>query len=444
MATHLFRRHEVAEEKEVGRAVERGRRRALATFVGVGVVLALILLMTSVTAPPAVQAAFPVQNGKIAFTSNQHFGSHVQIYVMDADGSNQTRLTFAFGGDGASDWSPDGTKIAFASNRLDNQEDVWVMDADGSNPIRLTTQHGSFPAWSPDGSKIAFYSTRDGDAEIYVMDANGLNQTRRTFSVGDDAHPSWSPDGSKIAFSSRRDGNAEIYVMDADGSNQTRLTTTTDATEFLPDWSPDGAKIAFQSDRDGDFEIYVMNADGSNQTRRTFSTGDDEWAAWSPDGNKIAFHSDRDGDLEIYVMNANGSGQTQLTANSAFDCCPSWQPLFYNFSGFFPPVDNPPTLNIVKAGSGVPVKFSLSGDQGLNILAAGYPKSMKIDCMTSDSQDAIEETVTAGGSSLTYDPITDQYIYVWKTEKGWAGPCRQLIVRLNDGTDHTANFKLTK
>ena len=400
MATHLFRRHEVAEEKEVGRAVERGRRRALATFVGVGVVLALILLMTSVTAPPAVQAAFPGQNGKIAFTSNQHFGSHVQIYVMDADGSNQTRLTFAFGGDGASDWSPDGTKIAFASNRLDNQEDVWVMDADGSNPIRLTTQHGSFPAWSPDGSKIA--------------------------------------------FSSRRDGNAEIYVMDADGSNQTRLTTTTDATEFLPDWSPDGAKIAFQSDRDGDFEIYVMNADGSNQTRRTFSTGDDEWAAWSPDGNKIAFHSDRDGDLEIYVMNANGSGQTQLTANSAFDCCPSWQPLFYNFSGFFPPVDNPPTLNIVKAGSGVPVKFSLSGDQGLNILAAGYPKSMKIDCMTSDSQDAIEETVTAGGSSLTYDPITDQYIYVWKTEKGWAGPCRQLIVRLNDGTDHTANFKLTK
>ncbi|MEW5960016.1 MAG: DUF5050 domain-containing protein [Chloroflexota bacterium] len=292
--------------------------------------MALILLLTSVISSPAVQAAFPGQNGKIAFTSNQHGGSHVQVFVMDADGSNQTRLTFAAGGDGEAAWSADGSKIAFSTNRSPapgNELRIWVMDADGSNQTMLTTFNSGKPSWSPDGSKIAFFGVIGGDAEIYVMDANGSNQTNLTSSAGVNALPSWSPDGSKIAFYSTRDGNAEIYVMDADGSNQTRLTTTTDATEFISDWSPDGAKIAFDSDRDGDFEIYVMNANGSGQTRLTFSTGDDRNPAWSPDGTKIVFDSDRDGDVEIYVMNADGSGQTQLTTNSAHDVSPNWQPI---------------------------------------------------------------------------------------------------------------------
>jgi len=114
----------------------------------------------------------------------------------------------------------------------------------------------------------------------------------------------------------------------------------------------------------------------------------------------------------------------------------------YSFSGFFRPVDNIPTLNLAKAGSAIPVKFSLSGNQGLSIFATGYPKWQKINCDTSVPLDIIEETVTAGSSSLSYDPIADQYVYVWKTDKAWAGTCRQLVVRLNDGTQHVANFKL--
>ncbi len=112
----------------------------------------------------------------------------------------------------------------------------------------------------------------------------------------------------------------------------------------------------------------------------------------------------------------------------------------YNFNGFFQPVDNLPTLNVVKAGQAVPVKFSLNGDQGLNIFAAGYPASSAVTCGTT-SVDAIEQTVTAGSSSLSYDATTDQYTYVWKTEKAWAGTCRTLVVKLNDGTYHQANFK---
>lgn len=116
----------------------------------------------------------------------------------------------------------------------------------------------------------------------------------------------------------------------------------------------------------------------------------------------------------------------------------------YNWTGFFQPVNNMPTLNISKAGSSIPVKFSLSGNQGLNIFAAGSPGSAPITCDSTDPTDPIESTVTAGSSSLSYDPTADQYIYVWKTDKSWAGTCRQLTVTLVDGTKHRANFKFTK
>jgi hypothetical protein len=119
--------------------------------------------------------------------------------------------------------------------------------------------------------------------------------------------------------------------------------------------------------------------------------------------------------------------------------------VIYNFNGFFSPIENLPTFNMVKAGQGVPVKFSLSGDKGLNIFAAGYPKTQTTTCpSSSDPVVVIEETVTAGSSSLSYDPVTDTYTYVWKTNKSWANSCRQLIVQLNDGTVHTVNFQFTR
>lgn len=116
----------------------------------------------------------------------------------------------------------------------------------------------------------------------------------------------------------------------------------------------------------------------------------------------------------------------------------------FDFSGFFRPVDNPPTLNVVKAGSGIPLKFSLSGDQGLDIVAFGYPASYGVDCNTSAPLDTVEQTVTAGASSLSYDADVDQYVYVWKSDKAWAGTCRRLDVTLIDGTRHIAHFKFAK
>ena len=113
----------------------------------------------------------------------------------------------------------------------------------------------------------------------------------------------------------------------------------------------------------------------------------------------------------------------------------------YNFAGFFQPVDNLPVFNVVQAGRAIPVKFSLSGYKGLGIFAVGSPSSGPVSCNSSDPASDLTETVTAGGSSLSYDPTTDRYIYVWKTDQSWAGTCRQLVVELNDGSIHRANFR---
>ena len=115
--------------------------------------------------------------------------------------------------------------------------------------------------------------------------------------------------------------------------------------------------------------------------------------------------------------------------------------LHYDFSGFFPPVDNAPVFNIAKAGNGIPVKFSLNGDQGLDIFLSGYPLSREIACDVNAPATDVEQTVNAGGSTLGYDPALDEYTYVWKTEKSWKGTCRQLVVILKDGSIHMANFQ---
>jgi hypothetical protein len=113
--------------------------------------------------------------------------------------------------------------------------------------------------------------------------------------------------------------------------------------------------------------------------------------------------------------------------------------VLYNFTGFFSPVNNPPTLNAVNAGRAIPVKFSLSGNKGLNIFALDSPYTVSLNCGTNDAGVDVTETLSAGGSSLSFGG--DQYNYVWKTESSWAGTCRQLRVILNDGSTHVANFK---
>lgn len=287
----------------------------------------------------ADQSGHPLTiNPKIVFGSVRNGGNH-DVFVMDLDGSNQTRLTTSGAYDDQPKWSPDSSKIAFMSGRDGNLE-IYTMNADGSSQTRITNNPAAdgFPAWSPDGTKMAFVRgdlRNPSTFEIFVMNANGSNQVQLTNDSAIDGVPSWSPDGTKIVFmsggSSVFDPNSfEIYVMNADGNNRTRLTNNS-IVDGQPSYSPDGTKILFASGdalNPGGIEIYVMNADGSNRIQLTNNSVTDGFPAWSFDGSSIVFASGSVNDentVELFVMNANGTNPAKLTTNTGLDWFPDWQ-----------------------------------------------------------------------------------------------------------------------
>jgi len=212
--------------------------------------LAAAILLAAAALPAGAAKHFV--NGRIAFTSTRDGNS--EIYVMNPNGGAQTRLTDDPAEDIDAAWSPDGTRIAFA--RLDRHgavRTVHVMNADGSGDTALAFQGSRRPAWSPDGKQIAFDSFRDKDitaaTEIYIMAADGTNQTRLTENDGSNFGPAWSPDGRSIAFTCQVDaplGPGSICVMNPDGTGIRALTENRRGVDLNPSFSPDGRKIVFE------------------------------------------------------------------------------------------------------------------------------------------------------------------------------------------------------
>jgi putative hemolysin len=269
-------------------------------------------------------------SGLLVFDSTRGGDEIRDLYTMNSDGYDLSRLTRGEADSIAGPWSLDGRRIVYTAFGLTNST-IAAVNADGSGQTSLSEVQGSdegFPAWSPDGRQIAFTSRRDGNNEIYLMDADGSNPVRLTDEPGDDFAPSWSPDGTQIVFVSDRDQTAgiyDLYIMNLDGSGVTRLTNDS-AIDYSPDWSPDGQKIVYRSHHDGPADIYVINVDGSGLTRLTDDPANDWSPAWSPDGTMIAFQTDRDGNWEIYIMAADGSGTVNVTNDPADDQMPYWRP----------------------------------------------------------------------------------------------------------------------
>ena len=296
--------------------------RTLVSFIG----LTVMLISSELRSIGGVAAQGP----RIVF-SNLAF-DNFEIYVMDADGGNRENLSNHPVHDQDPDWSPDGTKIAFVSNRNHSEYQIYVMDADGTNQIKLTDgpREKRDPDWSPDGGKIAFTASPKvfgvEVSRIEVMDADGEN---RAVLEHDALAPSWSPDGGKIAFVSRRDDRNEIYVIGADGQGLERLTDDFLGGHSLS-FSPDGRQIATDPSHEGFHHIYVMGADGTNPTKLTHNQEHHVYPTWSPDGRTIAYVVSDDDVLstKIHLMTADGKYLKQLSkVRNVIDDQPDFSPV---------------------------------------------------------------------------------------------------------------------
>ncbi len=302
-----------------GRKLRAARRSRFAALIFVAIVAGL--------AGGGARGAFPGAAGKIAYTSTRLGGE--QIFVASSDGSGETQLTGSVGAEGSVNahpaWSPDGTRIVFDSNRNggQGQEEIYVMNADGTGQTRVTNNSSSdmWPGFSPNGKKICFSSNRNGDYEIFTMNADGSAQRQITGNDVTDSRCSWSPAGTRIAYESASD----VWTVRADGFAAMNLTEANEGFDGRPSWSPDGTQIVFDSVRGGASSIYRMTAGGAGQTDVTAGTTDIN-PDLSPDDARLAFERGS-GTQQVYVGSSDGSDANQITPDEGSNTDAAWQPV---------------------------------------------------------------------------------------------------------------------
>ena len=330
----------------------RGQVPRLAMLISAGLTLAIIGMV--VRFHPAVNPWLE--------RADESLSTPNELWVMDADGSNQTRLVEQLDPAislGYASWSPDGRQIIYARFAIPDMDatrsdaDIWAVSSDGTDAHEVVAGDGMqwIPRVSPDGAHVAYTQEEVGgpwanagpvgpgpgagpgggaavgpiavplaNADLWQMTLDGSASPQRlTENAADDRAPVYSPDGSRVLFDSTRDGNTEIYVMDLATSQEVRLTD--DAGEdWGATWSPDGTQIAFNSDRSGTMDVYVMAADGSGVRRIT--TAEHPWIgnlapSWSPDGTRLAFTMRTEGEgSEVWSIAIDGSDPINLTRSA--------------------------------------------------------------------------------------------------------------------------------
>jgi Tol biopolymer transport system component len=252
--------------------------------------------------------------GSIIFAADPTGHYKTGIYVLTAGETRQLTDPNGRYSDGSPVWSPDGQKIAFASNREHGLPNIYLMNADGTEQRKLTDFElgADCPSWSPDANRIAFTGWTElvkgvWELDVFVVNVDGSGLTNLTNTREDEQSPAWSPDGERIAF----DCGEGICVMNAEGNDRGVIAPDSSGrSNSSPAWSPDGQRIAFHSYIEGtDWQIYLIDSDGANLTRLThlglYGVSD---PVWSPDGKKIAFQDDE----FIYVLDLESGIVTKL------------------------------------------------------------------------------------------------------------------------------------
>lgn len=281
---------------------------------------------------PAVQAkaTYVVTCG----SGSQHlvFGStrngQTDLFVMHDGSSTPVQITNDLWRDSDPVWSPDGTRIAYATLSPDsNTSQVAIVDLDGNRvaTIGATGSHAEYPAWSPSDDRIAFVSDETGNFELYVMSADGSTITQLTNTPEDELRPAWSPDGARLIYDvdvADTTLKRDLFIINADGSGKHQLATGGEYN-FHAAWSPEGDRIAFVSQRDGNEEIYLVQSDGSGLQRLTTNGAGDASPSWTADGKSIIFASRRTGFFNLYRRMVPGSETLTVTNNDFEDIDPA-------------------------------------------------------------------------------------------------------------------------
>jgi HYR domain-containing protein/WD40 repeat protein len=391
-----------------------------------------------------------------------------ELVIHDLASSASLRITNDTNTDQNPAVSPDGNVVTWEHCLSSAGNcDIWQAVKSGTvwnvSVVSNTTNSEANP--DTNGTIIVYDSRRPTNGDLFWHPVDGGEEVQLLLS-GFEANPSIA--GNLIAFESRptQAGTTDIFVYDITTNLLYQITDTPLVSEQLNDITvlPDcRIRVVWASDEDGASErnikaaTFSLNACNDDTPPVLDSIADvivtlplNSTATSTTVAFPIPTATDDSGSVTVMTTPASGAvfpiGRTTVDVTATDDAGNSVTGSFtvtvlHNFFGFLQPVENLPILNVINAGQAVPVKFSLSGNKGLNILAAGYPISGQIACDANEPGSVIEETVTAGGSSLSYDAAADRYSYVWKTDKAWKGTCRILALRLKDGSNHFAKFR---
>ena len=361
--------------------------------------------------------------------------------------------------------SPDGKTLTWIKCQVTATDcDVWAArrSASGWSASRLTGAEGEEAFPDTDGTSVVYQSTRGGESDVYAQPVAGGAERRLDLpGTQGNANISRGVVSLETFEEAAATPNWDLVAWDLASDKAYRLTDTASGDDTLNDISVDAdGLVRVPYSVNDNIELVSFTLPNTRDTRApaislttpaegaTFTLGQSVAADYRcDDGEDGSGISSCTGDVPsgrpIDTSSVGPKSFTVTTEDNAGnrDSVTHGYSVEYAFGGFKSPLNAPPVVNLAKAGSAVPVKFSLAGDQGLGVLADGYPRSQQVPCDSSAPVDGIEETQTTGQTGLTYSADADQYSYIWKTARDWGGTCRQLALKLDDGTVHRASFR---